>query len=369
MRTQNDFIPIFEPYLTSKEKKYVSNCLNSNWISSQGGYIKEFEERLAKIHSVKHCVATSSCTTAIHLSLSVLGIKEGDEVICPALSFIAPANMILLTKAKLVLVDIDPITLNIDTNKIEKFITKKTKAIIFVNQFGQPANINELIKISRKYKLKLIEDNAEAFMGTFNNKKLGSFGDMSVLSFFANKIITTGEGGAVLTNSLSYYNKLLVMRDHGMSREKKYKHISLGFNYRMTNMQAGIGLGQLDNLGYIIKKRQNIFKRYYKLLKDNTNFNILNVNQSSKNANWFFTIILKNKQTRNKLLNFLIKHNIETRPMISPIYKAKHIKKLDMKNYPITEIIYSKCLHLPSSTNLKNYQIEKISETIKKFFI
>ncbi len=368
MKNQNEFIPVFEPFLTNIEKKYISKCLDTNWISSQGRFVKYFEKKLAKIHGRKFCVATSSCTTAIHLSLSALNIKEGDEVICPALSFISPANMILLTKAKLVLVDIDPITLNIDTKKIVKSITKRTKAIIFVNQFGQPADINELIKISRKYKLKLIEDNAEAFMGTFNNKKLGSFGDMSVLSFFANKIITTGEGGAILTNNLSYYNKLLVMRDHGMSREKKYKHISLGFNYRMTNLQAGLGLGQLDNLRYIIKKRQNIFKRYYNILKDNTNFNILHVNQSSKNANWFFTIILKNKVTRNKLLNFLVKHNIETRPMISPIYKAKHIKKLDTKNYPITEKIYSKCLHLPSSTNLKNYQIDKISETIKKFF-
>ena len=194
-------IPISEPYLSKKAKKYLNNCFDANWISSQGPYIKKFEKSLAKYHGVKNCILTSSCTTALHLALKSLNIREGDEVICPDLTFIAPANMIILSGAKLKLVDVDPSTLAIDHKQIEKKITKKTKAIIVVHQFGHSADMDPIMKIAKKYKLKVIEDNAESIGGKYKGKKLGTIGDVATLSFYANKIITCGEGGAILTKS------------------------------------------------------------------------------------------------------------------------------------------------------------------------
>ena len=213
-------INIFEPYLDKKHiKGLLKKCVDSNWISSQGKFINKLEKILAKNHNLKHCILTSSCTTALHLSLSALGIKKGDEVLCPALTFIAPANMIALTNAKIKLVDIDPLTYTIDPKLIEKKITKNTKAIIVVHQFGHAANMDEIMKIAKKYNLKVIEDNAEGFCGYYKNKKLGTIGDMSTLSFYANKVITTGEGGAILTNNTKLAEKCKLLRDHGLQKK------------------------------------------------------------------------------------------------------------------------------------------------------
>ena len=194
-------IPIFVPYLNKKAKKYVSQCIDTNWVSSQGTYIRKFEKALAKYHGVKYCIATSSCTSALHLAIKSLNLGKSDEVICPDLTFIAPANMIVLSEAKLKLVDINPETLAIDHKQIEKKITKKTKAIMVVHQFGHSADMDPIMKIAKKYNLRVIEDNAESIGGKYKGKKLGTIGDVATLSFYANKIITSGEGGALLTNS------------------------------------------------------------------------------------------------------------------------------------------------------------------------
>ena len=254
-------IPIFKPVISDKGKKNVLKCLKTSWISSQGKFVKKFEDALKKFHKIKYCVATSSCTTALHLAILSLGLKKNDEIICPALSFISPANMVLLSNLKLVLVDINPITLTIDENKIEEKITKRTKAIIVVHQFGHSANMGKILKIKNKYNLKLIEDNAESIGGKYKKKLNGTLGDISTLSFFANKIITTGEGGAILTNNKKIYLKCLEMRDHGMSKKKRYFHTMLGFNYRMTNLQAAIGLSQVHEIKKILSKP--ILKIYY----------------------------------------------------------------------------------------------------------
>lgn len=364
------YIPIFEPYLEFNEKKYLLNCLKTNWISSQGIYIKKFENKIAKLHKAKYCVATSSCTTALHLALVSLDIGKGDEVICPALSFISPANMIALTGAKLVLVDVESENLNINTDLIEKKINKKTKAILFVNQFGNQANIDSLKKISKKYNLKLIEDNAESFMGEYNNKKLGTFSDIGVFSFFANKIITTGEGGALITNNKKIYNKLIILRDHGMSKKRKYFHTCLGFNYRMTNMQAAIGCSQLENIDKILRKRRRIFNYYYVNLIEFKEIQILTNKMitNKKNANWLFTIVFKTKQIRNMALKYLKLKNIETRPMIRPINEALHFKnQFKTDQFPIAKSFSDKSLHLPSSTGLSTTQQKRIISNLKDY--
>ena len=215
-------IPIFEPYFTGNEKKYLMDCIDTSWISSQGEYILKFEQALADYQNMEYAIVTSNCTTALHLSLKALGIGPGDEVICPDLTFIAPANMVVLSGAKLVLVDIHPETLTIDPDLLEEKITKRTRAIIVVHQFGHAAHMDEIMAFAKKYNLKIIEDNAESIGATYKGKLLGTFGDVSTYSFFGNKIITTGEGGAILTNNEDTAIKCRELRDHGMDHQKKY---------------------------------------------------------------------------------------------------------------------------------------------------
>ena len=364
-------INIFEPYLNKKEiLKNVNYCIKNNWISSQGKFVKDFEKSLAKYHGVKYCVSTSSCTTALHLAIKSLNLKSGDEIICPSLTFIAPANMILLSGAKLVLVDIDEETLTIDPKKIEKKITKKTKAILVVHQFGHSAHMDEIKKISKKNKLKIIEDNAESLGGSYKKKKLGSIGDVTTLSFYANKIITTGEGGAVLTNSKKIANRCSILRDHGMSKKKRYKHLDLGFNYRLTNLQAAVGISQLKNLKRILEKRnlQRIF--YEKNLINNDNFHLRKFNSWTTPIHWLFTIFLKDKKKRNQLINFLKNNKIDVRPMIFPVNEALHMKKIfKSENFPISKKMSYSGLHLPSSTDLSKKKILFICKKINDFFI
>ena len=194
------FIPVNSPLLSTKEKQYLNECIDTSWVSSQGEFIIKFEKALADYHDMNYAIMTSNCTTALHLSLKALGIGPGDEVICPDLTFIAPANMVVLSGAKLVLVDIDPETLTIDPILFEKNITKNTKAIIVVHQFGHAAHMDEIIAIANNHNIKIIEDNAESIGACYKGKILGTLGDISTYSFFGNKILTTGEGGALLTN-------------------------------------------------------------------------------------------------------------------------------------------------------------------------
>ena len=275
--------------------------------------------------------------------------------------------MIILSGAKLVLVDIDPETLTIDPKKIEEKITNKTKAILIVHQFGHAAHMDEILKISKKYKLKIIEDNAESIGGKYKNKLLGTFGDITTLSFFANKIITTGEGGAILTNSKSKYLIMKEMRDHGMKYNKKYKHIRMGFNYRMTNLQAAIGCDQITNLNRILKKRKIIEEIYYKNLNNIDQIELRKFKNWCSHVNWLITFKFKKKGLRNKFIKYLKDQKIDCRQMINPINEARHIKNLIKDKSPISKKISHNSVHLPSGLNLSKNQIIKVCLMIKKF--
>lgn len=362
-------IPIFSPHINSKAKKNVNFAIKSNWISSQGKYVSELEDKIKKYHKMKFCLVTSSCTSALHLSLLSFGLKKGDEIICPSLSFIAPANMILLSNFKIVFVDIDINTLNIDINRIEKKITKKTKAILFVNQFGHPADIDKLKIFKKKYNLKLIEDNAESLGGKYKNKLNGTHGDISTMSFFANKIVTTGEGGAILTNNYKLYRSCREMRDHGMSIHRKYYHTKLGFNYRMTNLQAAIGVSQFDDIKKIIELRNKQQNYYYKLLKNEKHFSKRKFKNWCTPVHWLMTITLKKSYLRNKLIKFMKKKGIELRPMINPIQDAPQFKIYrDPKEVKVAKYVSKNSVHLPSSPNLKKKQIIHICKILNDFF-
>jgi perosamine synthetase len=362
-------IPISSPYINNKAKKYVLKCLNTNWISSQGEYIVKFEKSLAKYHNAKYCIVTSSCTSAIHLAIKSLNIGKGDEIICPDLTFIAPANMIVLAGAKLKLVDIDPETFAIDHQKIEKNISKKTKAILVVHQMGHAADMDPILKIAKKYNLKVIEDNAESIGGKYKGRMLGTIGDVSTLSFFANKIITTGEGGAIITNSKKIADKCYILRDHGMSKTKKYYHIDLGYNYRMTNMQAAIGCSQIEILNKILKIKNIQLLTYRKYLKKIKEVKLRSYKDWSTPIHWLTTITINKKDLRDKLKKFLYKSGIDARQMINPVHQAKHFSKLfNKKSYKNSINVSKNTIHLPSSTNLKKSEIKFICEKINFFF-
>ena len=362
-------IPIFEPLFSGNEKEYLADCINSTWISSQGEYILKFEKALADYHGVNHAIVTSNCTTALHLSLKALGIGPGDEVICPDLTFIAPANMVVLAGARLVLVDIHPETLTIDPSLLEEKITEKTKAIIIVHQFGHAAHMNEIMAIADKYKLKIIEDNAESIGARYKGKLLGTFGDVSTYSFFSNKIITTGEGGAVLTNNEETAIKSRELRDHGMSHKKKYHHIDLGYNYRMTNMQAAIGLAQMEKLDEILSLRKQQMDYYYNKLSSVEGVTLRKYANWCDPVHWMMTLTLDDKYDRDEFLLFMKNNGVDCRQMINPVHHADHFKSNYSDNEFNNAMDTSKqSAHLPSGTSLDYRSIKYICQKIK-FFI
>jgi len=360
-------IPIFEPYFTGNEKKYLNDCIDTTWISSQGTFIQKFEESLSKYHNLKNAVVTSNCTTALHLALKSLNIGIDDEVLCPDLTFIAPANMIALSGAKPVLVDVDPFTLTIDPKQIERHITRNTKAIIVVHQFGHAAHMNEIMEIAKKYNLYTIEDNAESIGAKYKGQLLGTFGDISTYSFFGNKIITTGEGGALLTNNSNIATRARELRDHGMSHKKKYHHIDLGFNYRMTNMQASIGLAQMEKLDHILNIRNKQMNYYNERLCQIEGVYIRDYKSWCDPVHWLTTITLDEYFDRDLMIAYMKKNDVDTRQMINPVHRAEHFQKLyDSTLYPNSNFISKSSMHLPSSTNLTFSQIDKIIDIFER---
>ena len=358
-------IPIFEPYLSKKEKNYLTRAINTGWISSQGEFIRDFEKQFAKKFKRKFAVSTSNCTTALHLSLIALDIKNGDEVICPNLTFIAPANMIAETGANLVLVDVEKNSWNLDPQLVLKAITSKTKAIMVVHAFGVPANIEQIVSIAKDHNLFIIEDNAESPGAKFKNILCGNFGDLTCFSFFANKIITTGEGGMITTDNSKLYERILELRDHGMSRKKKYVFNRIGYNYRMTNMQAAIGLGQLERFDEILEKRKKQEEIYNSMLSKINGIILRKNYKYLQTVHWLMTIQFENKNLRDKMILFLRENNIDSRQMIFPVNYAKQFKNHNTKFLVgRSKKISLASLHLPSSTSLNKKQLELICNKV-----
>ena len=361
-------IPIFEPYFFGNETKYINQCLKTKWISSQGSFVKKFEKKLCDFHKMKYCVATSSCTTSLHLALLSLGIGSGDEVLCPTLTFIAPANMIKMTGAKPVFVNINLETLTIDPKHIESKINQKTRAIIVVHQFGHASHMDEIMKIAKRHKIKVIEDCAESIGAKYKSKKLGTIGDISCFSFFSNKIITSGEGGALITNNKKIYERAATIRDHGMSKKKKYLFFTLGTNYRMTNLQAAIGLAQLENLNAILKIRKIQMKKYYSLLSKVDKLNLRSFADFTSPVHWLMTVQCVN-YSRAKIISYMKNNGIDCRPMIDPVTEASHFKDYKKnKEFSNLKKVARSYIHLPSSTGLTNKEIDYICSKLKKFF-
>lgn len=359
-------IPLASPYLAGNELRYVNECIKSKWISSLGKFVGKFEDDFAKFCSLRYGIATCNGTVALHLALQTLGIGQGDEVIIPDLTFIATANAVKYTGAKPILVDSEISTWNFDPELIERKITSKTKAIVVVHLYGHPARMDEILSIAAKYNLFVIEDACEAHGALYKGKKVGSIGDLGVFSFYGNKIITTGEGGMLVTNNKKLSQRAKLLRDHAMSRNKRYFHAEIGFNYRLTNIQAAIGLAQLENIKYIIKRKIEIAHAYNELLRNIEEVSLPPMEGWARNVFWMYSILVKEGK-RDILIKRLADFGIETRPFFIPMHRLPPYRTVE--KFPVSDKLSDCGVNLPCFVEISLKEIKYTCEKIKELLI
>ena len=368
---KNKFIPVSKPFLSSNDIKYVNKTLREGWISSDGPAVKKFENYFSKKIKRKYSIAVSSGTAALEIALKTLNLKKGDEVIIPNFTIISNALAVIKQNAKPVLIDCDLNTWNIKAENIEKKITKKTKAIIVTHIYSFANDMDEILKICKKYKIYLIEDAAEVLGLKYKNKMCGSFGDISTFSFYANKQLTTGEGGMISTNSFSIYKKCLSLRNLCFGRKNRFNHDDIGWNYRITNIQAALGISQLSKLDWTVKRKIKIGNFYYNRLSKNKNIYMTPPKISySKNIYWVVGIMIKNKKIlASKIIRKLKDHGIGARPFFWPMHEQKIFKRMKIfksDNYPNSSYLSRYGFYIPSFIKIKNSEMNFIASIINK---
>ena len=347
-------IPVSQPKISQREIDYVADAVKSGWVSSLGRYIDEFELNFAKYCGTKYAVSVSNGTVGLHLALEVVGIGQDDEVIIPDLTFVATANAVKMAKATPVMVDVCRDTYCIDPVAIQRAITPKTRAIIPVHLYGHPANMPIILEIARQHKLHVIEDAAEALGASIENKRVGGFGDCGVFSLYGNKIITSGEGGMITTNSLSFYNRARLLRDHAMSKEVRYWHTEVGFNYRMTNLQAALGLAQLEQVDEFIDSRKQLLERYKQLLEPHG----IECNPcvNADPTTWMVCAVVAdlNRQERNQIILHMREKGVDARPFFFPI---SMLPMYQDANNPNTYLLSQCGINLPTFVGMLSEQV------------
>ena len=365
------FIPVNTPLINNADALSVSKSIKSGWISSEGPSVNEFEKKIAKFLNRKFGCAVSSGTAALEIAIRSLGLNKNDEVIMPSFTIISNAMAIVKSSAKPILVDVNLSTWNIKLEDIEKKITKKTKCLMIPHIYGLSNDMDEIMKIAKKYNLYVIEDAAEVLGLKYKNKPCGSFGDISILSFYANKHITTGEGGMLLTNNPNLNNNFKDLRNLCFgSKNNRFNHYDISWNYRYTNIQASLGLNQLKRIDKIVKKKHEIGNYYFKHFKDIKNV-ILQPNKLSycKNIYWVFGIVIKknNKNNIKEIIKKLTSNNIGTRPFFWPMHKQDAFKKkgyFKNINLPNSEFISKNGFYLPSGLGLTLKELKFIKDTV-----
>lgn len=371
-------IPLFDLNFDSKEKEAVIKTLDSKWISI-GPKCDEFEKKFAKMLNVKYALSQSNCTTSLHLALISLGIKEGDEVVVPSLTFVATVNAVRYVNAVPVFCDIKSFDdLTIDPEKAEKLITSKTKAIIVMHYGGFSSDMDKIMILAKKHNLKVIEDACHGPLSEYNGKKLGTIGDIGCFSFFSNKNISTGEGGMITTNSDNIFEKVKLLRSHGMTtmsyerakgHSTTYDVVELGYNYRMDDIRASIGIVQLDKLNNDLLKRQKIKEYYVSRLSSIKKIIIPFKNYTEFSSNYIFPIILKdsNLEFRESVRDFLSEQGIQTSVHYGAVHRYSIYKQYNAQ-LPLTEYVSDNVITLPMYGNLKFEDIDYIVNSIQEFF-
>lgn len=373
----NKFIPVCEPFLDGNELKYVTDAVETGWISSAGKYVTEFEKQFAAYCDCKYGVAVCNGTVALHLALVALGIGKGDEVIIPTFTMIASAFAVAYTGATPVFVDADKETWNIDVTKIEEKITTRTKAIMPVHVFGLMCDMDSITSIAKKHNLYIVEDAAEAHGAEYKGRKAGSFSDMASFSFFANKNITTGEGGMVVTNDEAIYNKARYFKNlcFPLDGNRNYTHDEIGFNYRMSNVIAAIGLAQVEKADAYKELRIKNNALYREFLKDVPGILFQPLHPDYLNVSWMNSIVVDPTiygHTKDELIVHLKANGIDTRLLFNGMHNQKSLSDFGCDcsgSYPVSDWLTQNGLYLPSASNLSKEDIKEICELIVKFSI
>lgn len=361
------FYPVSSPTLNGNEKKYVMDCLDTTWISSNGAYIERFEADFAEVCQTRHAIACSNGTTALHLALMAHDVQPDDEIIIPTLTYIATANAVVYCNARPIFVDSDPETWNINPELIEGKITQRTKGIIVVHLYGHPVDMDPIMRIARKHGLFVIEDAAEAVGAEYKGKRVGSIGDTSIFSLFGNKIITTGEGGVVATNDDSVARKVRLLKGQGMDPDRRYWFPIIGYNYRMTNIQAAIGCAQLENVEWHIEQRRRVARLYRENLSGNQSLTLPVERDWAKNVYWMFSIVMNgfDERERDVVMARLKSHSIETRPFFYPMHVLPPYRALQSADeFPVANRISSQGINVPTYAGLEADDVSHICSTI-----
>lgn len=368
----NSFIPVNEPLLNGKEKGYLNQAIDSGWISSEGPFVRNFEKKFSSKVNRKFGIAVCNGSAALEVAVNAIGIKAGDEVIMPNFTIISCALPVVRIGAKPILIDADPFTFNMNVENIESKISDKTKAIMVVHIYGLPVDMDPILSLAKKYNLKIIEDAAEMHGQTYKGKSCGSFGDVSTFSFYPNKLITTGEGGMVVTDDEDIAEKSISLRNLYFDKDRKYIHEELGYNFRMTNLQAAIGLAQLDRYEEFIQKKRKIGYLYNQYLEDIPQIQLPVKNTDyAENIYWVYGIVLKDNLSivSDKIIGLLKSKNIGARHFFYPMSKQPVFLKLGLfknENYPESERLAEKGFYIPSGMALEEEQIERIAKVLKE---
>ncbi len=361
INTARSFIPVAEPVLLGNEKKYVWECLESGWISGSGKYVEAFEKEFARFCGVAHAIAVSNGTAALHVALLALGIKAGDEVIVPDLTYIASANAVTYCGAKPVFADVDSATWTLDPADVARKISPRTKAIMPVHLYGHPAEMNQILKLAEQHKLYVVEDAAEAHGAEYEKRRVGSLGDIATFSFYGNKIITTGEGGMVVTDDEDLAAKVRLLKGQGMDTARRYWFPIVGYNYRMTNIQAAIGLAQLERIDWFIERRREVARWYDNLLKELPLITTPVEASWAKNVYWLYSICLPEDYNRDLLIAQLLEEGIETRPFFPPLHHMPpYLDDDEGAKCPVAVGLAARGLSLPSSATLTEEDVTYI---------
>jgi perosamine synthetase len=359
-------IPVAQPKMVGNERKYVLDCLDSNWISSNGKYIAAFEKTFAEFCGSRHAIATNNGTTALHLALVALGLEPGDEVIIPTVTYIATANAVRYCGATPVLADVSADTMTIDPISIEHKITARTRGILPVHLYGHPADMQAVNRIAEKHGLWVVEDAAEAHGAQVNGRTVGTLGDCAVFSFFGNKIVTTGEGGMVTTDDAELAEKLRLYRGQGMDSNRRYWFPVVGYNYRMTNIQAAIGLAQMEGIKVALAERQRLAGWYDRALQGLTSQIVLPRQASwAKQVYWMYTIFLREggENERDQVMRELDELEIETRPVFYPMHQLPPYR--EMTPYPVADIWAQRGINLPTHQDVSQADVGRIAEALR----
>lgn len=367
---QKRFIPVSAPMLIGNEKKYVNDCIDSTWISSNGKYIDEFEDAFAKFCGAKYSISCCNGTVALHLALRGLGVGPGDEVLVPTLTFVATANAVTYCGARPVFLDSDGDTWNLDPALIEKKITPRTKGIVVVHLYGNPVDMNVIGEIAKRHGIFVLEDAAEAHGAEYNGKKAGTIGQVGIFSFYGNKIVTCGEGGMVITDDPKLAAHIRQMKGQGMDVNHRYWFPIIGYNYRMTNIAAAIGLGQLEKISWHLQRRLEIAAHYKAALRKIPGIVLQKETPNSKHSHWIFSIVLSDTITINRddVMQQLLQNGIETRPIFYPMHILPPYA--DQKvSLPVAERLAARGFSLPTwgglTGNDLDFICEKLDECLK----